>query len=194
MIAASSRRLVLTASTLVFLSMPALAKEQIVAYVPNWVDLKSFAETIDYTKVTHINVAFENPVNDSGELSFHPQDEFLIAKAHANHVKILVSIGGGSTGSNKTLQAHYFTSCPSPAPRVRGKARVLCHRSRFRRPGRRHRRRCDQPGLRGVRSRAFLRPQAERQIADRGVVARLRWQERPRFGVRALRFHQRDGL
>ena len=86
----------------------ASAQKKLVAYVPNWIDLASFADTIDYARVTHINIAFENPADNSGALSFHPIDETLIAKAHANKVPVLVSIGGGGAADNKTLQARYF--------------------------------------------------------------------------------------
>lgn len=82
--------------------------EKVVAYVPNWVDLKSFAETIDYAKLTHIDIAFENPTNDNGDLSFNAKDDALIAKAQANQVKVLVSIGGGAASGDKILQARYF--------------------------------------------------------------------------------------
>src|SRR5580765_4582442 len=51
------------------------AQEKVVAYVPNWVDLKALSDAIDYPKLTHINIAFENPSNDAGDLSFNPQDE-----------------------------------------------------------------------------------------------------------------------
>ena len=83
------------------------AGQRVVAYVPNWVDLAAFADTIDYAKLTHINIAFENPTNDSGDLSFNRQDEKLIAKAQAAHVKVLVSIGGGSASGDKTLLKRY---------------------------------------------------------------------------------------
>src|SRR5882672_12737549 len=72
------------------------AQDKVVAYVPNWVDLSSFSETIDYSKLTHINIAFENPTNDLGDLSFSRRNEVLITKAKANQVKILISIGGGA--------------------------------------------------------------------------------------------------
>jgi GH18 family chitinase len=87
---------------------PALhAQHKVVAYVPNWIDLNSFAATIDYAKLTHINVAFENPSNDAGDLSFNRKNQALLTQAHANHVKILVSIGGGSASGDKALQARY---------------------------------------------------------------------------------------
>lgn len=85
-----------------------LADEKLVAYVPNWIDLPAFAETIDYSKLTHINLAFENPSNSAGDLSFSKADEALIKKAHAHQVKVLVSIGGGTASGDKILQSRYF--------------------------------------------------------------------------------------
>ena len=92
---------------LLLMSATLSAAPRIVAYVPNWVDLRAFTETIDYAKLTHINIAFENPVNDSGDLSFNRQDDGLIAKAQAHHVKVLVSIGGGSASGDKALLKRY---------------------------------------------------------------------------------------
>lgn len=86
----------------------AQAQPKVVAYVPNWVDLHSFCGKIDYAKLTHINIAFENPINAEGDLSFNPQDEVLIAAAHTNHVRVLISIGGGSASGDKVLLARYF--------------------------------------------------------------------------------------
>jgi GH18 family chitinase len=100
--------LVLLVSSLTASPTAVEGRDKVVAYVPNWVDLESFSETIDYSKITHINIAFENPTNDQGDLSFHKKNEILIAKAHARSVKILVSIGGGSASGNKTLKARYF--------------------------------------------------------------------------------------
>lgn len=80
----------------------------VVAYVPNWIDLPAFAKSIDYGKLTHVNIAFENPTNDAGDLSFNPKDDALIAEAHARGVKALVSIGGGAASENKPLLDRYF--------------------------------------------------------------------------------------
>jgi chitinase len=90
------------------MSIAAQAEKRVVAYVPNWVDLKTFSETIEYSKLTHINIAFENPKNDEGDLSFNAKDQFLIDKAKANKVKVLISIGGGAASGNKNLQKRYF--------------------------------------------------------------------------------------
>jgi chitinase len=84
------------------------AQPRVVAYVPNWIDLNSFSQKIDYEKVTHINVAFENPTNAAGDLSFNKRNQVLIAKAQEHNVKILVSIGGGSAAEDKTLKSRYF--------------------------------------------------------------------------------------
>jgi len=83
-------------------------ERRVVAYVPNWVELTTFAGTIDYAKLTHINIAFENPTNDAGDLSFNKKDQFVIDAARAHKVKVLVSIGGGAAAENKTLQPRYF--------------------------------------------------------------------------------------
>ncbi len=89
------------------IAAPVFAQPKIVAYVPNWIDLKSFSKTIDYAKITHINLAFENPTNDDGDLSFNEQNDLLIEAARTNHVKILMSIGGGSASTDKTLLRRY---------------------------------------------------------------------------------------
>jgi Glycosyl hydrolases family 18 len=86
----------------------------VVAYVPNWIALRPFAATLDYARVTHLNIAFENPLNDSGELSFNAEDEALIAAAHDHGVKVLVSIGGGSASGNKAMKARYAHLLSSP--------------------------------------------------------------------------------
>lgn len=84
------------------------AQPRVVAYVPNWINLPAFAETIDYARLTHINIAFENPRDAEGTLSFNPKNTALIAKARTNQVKILLSIGGGAAAGNRSLQERYF--------------------------------------------------------------------------------------
>jgi chitinase len=84
------------------------AQPKVVAYVPNWIDLKAFAPEIDYAKLTHINIAFENPKDANGVLSFHEGDKVVIKQAHERGVKVLVSIGGGSASENKAMRERYF--------------------------------------------------------------------------------------
>jgi chitinase len=86
----------------------ATGPNRVVAYVPNWNDVSALAETIDYTHLTHINIAFENPSNPEGDLSFNPKNDLLIARAHKHHVPVLISIGGGSASEDKPLLARYF--------------------------------------------------------------------------------------
>ena len=104
----STLQTILGALALLALSAPSYAENRVVAYVPNWIDLDSFSETIDYAKITHLNIAFENPTNADGDLSFRKKNDVLIAKARANRVKILVSIGGGSASGDKALLSRYF--------------------------------------------------------------------------------------
>jgi chitinase len=94
---------------LVAIGATAQAKKMVVAYVPNWIDVESFVKTIDYKKITHINIAFENPINDEGDLSFDAKNDLIVRAARANRVKVLISIGGGSASGDKVLQARYFS-------------------------------------------------------------------------------------
>lgn len=94
--------------------LEAAGKKKVVAYVPNWIDLEKFSETIDYAKLTHINIAFENPVDDVGNLSFNEKNVALIKRAHAAKVKVLVSIGGGGASTNEQLKARYFSLISDP--------------------------------------------------------------------------------
>ena len=93
---------ILVVMALLFLRTVAQAQERVVAYVPNWIDLSSFADTIGYSKVTHLNIAFENPTNDRGDLSFNRKNEALLIRAKTHRVPVLVSIGGGSASGDKT--------------------------------------------------------------------------------------------
>jgi hypothetical protein len=107
----------------------AQAQPRVVAYVPRWIDLDAFSETIDYAKLTHINVAFENPIDEEGNLSSSTKDSVLIAKAQTNHVKILISIGGGSASGNKTLLNRY-SQLLSPTNRAAFAAKLSDYVSR----------------------------------------------------------------
>jgi GH18 family chitinase len=68
---------VLVGLALLIFVVPSHAQGRVVAYVPNWIDVKSFSETIDYAKLTHINIAFENPVDAEGNLSFNAKNTIL---------------------------------------------------------------------------------------------------------------------
>ena len=63
---------------------------RIIGYVPNWIDVTSFAQNFDYKKVTHLNYAFQNP-NAAGDLADDNNGlTVLVEKAHQNKVKVLM--------------------------------------------------------------------------------------------------------
>lgn len=97
------------AGLLLALSPTLHAGMRVVGYAPNWGDTVALSANLDYAKLTHLNIAFENPVNDDGDLSFNPKNTRLITEAHRHHVKVLVSIGGGSASDDKILKARYFS-------------------------------------------------------------------------------------
>lgn len=85
------------------------AQVKIVGYVPNWVNLTTFSSSFDYSRVTHLNIAFKNP-NDNGDLpNLTVGEQSLVNAAHQNGVKVLVSIAGGAASENATIRNRYFT-------------------------------------------------------------------------------------
>ena len=90
------------------MSADAQKQKVVIGYLPNYNDIASQINAIDYSKLTHIDVAFENPTNDTGDFSFNEAETALIEKAHQNHVKVLVSIAGGGASQDKDLSARYF--------------------------------------------------------------------------------------
>lgn len=53
------------------------------------------ADQVDYSKVTHINIAFVNP-DSLGNFEVMPGLKTFADKMHGKHVKVLASIGGGA--------------------------------------------------------------------------------------------------
>lgn len=84
-----------------------VAQKKVIAYVPNWVDLNSFSSSIQYSKLTHINIAFENP-DANGYLSFNSGSNTIINAAHAQNVKVFVSLGGGAVSEGGAIRDNYF--------------------------------------------------------------------------------------
>jgi chitinase len=83
------------------------SQTKVIAYVPNWINLNTFANTIQYSKLTHINIAFENPTSN-GTLSFQSGNDAIIQTAHSNNVKVFVSLGGGSASEDANQRNIYF--------------------------------------------------------------------------------------
>ncbi|KAF2327922.1 glycosyl hydrolase family 18 protein [Flavobacterium ginsenosidimutans] len=84
-----------------------VAQKKVIAYIPNWIDLNAFSSTIQYSKLTHINIAFENP-DANGYLSFNSGSNTIINAAHAQNVKVFVSLGGGSVSEGGAIRDNYF--------------------------------------------------------------------------------------
>ncbi|WP_459640652.1 glycosyl hydrolase family 18 protein [Flavobacterium sp. CGRL2] len=85
----------------------ATAQKKVIAYIPNWIDLNAFSSTIQYSKLTHINIAFENP-DANGYLSFNSGSNTIINAAHAQNIKVFVSLGGGSVSEGGPIRDNYF--------------------------------------------------------------------------------------
>lgn len=83
-------------------------RPKVVAYVPTWVDLAAYSKQVDYSKLTHINLAFENPTNEEGDLGFHEKYKALIDRAHENRVQVLISICGGAASECEATRERYF--------------------------------------------------------------------------------------
>jgi GH18 family chitinase len=84
-----------------------IAQKKVIAYIPNWIDLNAFSGTVQYNKLTHINIAFENP-DANGYLSFNSGNNAIINAAHAQNVKVFVSLGGGSISEGGAIRDNYF--------------------------------------------------------------------------------------
>lgn len=78
------------------------AQYKVVGYIPNYQDA-----VIDFSKVTHVNLAFEN-ADDQGNLSFSARNNAYIREAHRQGVKVLISLGGGYASEDTLIQKRYF--------------------------------------------------------------------------------------
>lgn len=99
---------ILLATLAVSLCGVARADKLVVGYLPNWHDLSSLVSTIEYDKLTHLDLAFANPIDDGGTLSWNPSDALVIEAAHAHHVKAMISIGGGGVSEDSAGRQRYF--------------------------------------------------------------------------------------
>ena len=92
------------------LSQTSLAQTKVVGYIPSYTNMVAVADRTDLTKLTHINLAFLNP-NSSGAVASGTNPvcmsnpaggnvsgadiAYVVNKAHAAGVKVLVSMAGG---------------------------------------------------------------------------------------------------
>lgn len=91
---------------LAFFPFKSEGQKKIVGYLPNSVDVHSFSRAFDFSKITHLNIAFENP-DEQGNLSYNNSNDILIKSAKAKKVKVLVSIAGGGVSVNPEKIALY---------------------------------------------------------------------------------------
>ncbi len=88
---------------------------KLVAYLPDWNgSFASFAKSVDFSKMTHLNLAFVNPPSCGGPCTSNSNMTFsigqsdadiatLVNAAHSAGAKVLASIGGGG-GDQQILQ------------------------------------------------------------------------------------------
>lgn len=78
------------------------AQFKIVGYIPNFstAAMVEYVNTFDFSKVTHVNVAFFNPdVKGNFPKAKGIGVDEIVRKAHAKNVKVLLSLAGGSDQS-----------------------------------------------------------------------------------------------
>jgi GH18 family chitinase len=76
---------------------PAEAQFKVVGYLPTWAGAVS---DVQFNKLTHVNYAFLIPTSNGGYQPIEDPAKLqsLVSAAHANGVKVLVSVGGGGGG------------------------------------------------------------------------------------------------
>jgi chitinase len=83
---------------------------KVVGYIPNYNgSLTSWAGKVDFTKMTHLNLAFAlaNASNDWSMGASDADVKAIVDKAHAAGVKVLASLGGG--GGDQSVIGRYNT-------------------------------------------------------------------------------------
>lgn len=80
----------------------------IVGYIQDPQDAPAKTDRIDFKKITHLNVAFANPIDTAGNLSLPTNLVEIVSRAHHYGVKVLISIGGGYVSTTDTEREKYF--------------------------------------------------------------------------------------
>lgn len=82
---------------------------KVIGYLPKYTStLADHLNAFDFTKITHLNIAFFNPdVNGNFPTSQGTGLDTIVSKAHLNNVKVLISLGGGS---NQSQYANLLTA------------------------------------------------------------------------------------
>lgn len=89
---------------LIIASFFSRAQFRVIGYVPSW---SGDVNAVQYSKLTHINYAFLLPTSTGG---LQPLDgasklQLLVSLAHANGVKVLISVGGWNNGDDSGFES-----------------------------------------------------------------------------------------
>lgn len=103
---------------------------RIVGYVPNWIDVVAFANNFDYSKVTHLNYAFQNPDASGNLTESNIGLATLVSKAHQSSVKVLVSMGGASS-ANDPLKSNYQNLISTTEKRAAFISKILAYTDKY---------------------------------------------------------------
>ncbi len=84
----------------IFLANNTNAQFRIVGYLNTWDNFPKSAATINYSQITHMNIAFANP-DEKGNLTSFAGLQGVADNAHQHNVKVLMSLGGAELSGTK---------------------------------------------------------------------------------------------
>src|SRR5436190_17317753 len=81
----------------------ATAQFRVIGYMPSWT---GDVNTVQYSKLTHINYAFLLPTASGGIQAIENPSKLqsLVSLAHANGVKVMISVGGWNNGDDSGFE------------------------------------------------------------------------------------------
>jgi chitinase len=88
---------------LLLAAAPGWAQFRVIGYMPSWAGSVS---SVQYSKLTHINYAFLLPTSTGGlqPIENPAKLQSLVSTAHANGVKVLISVGGWNNGDDSAFE------------------------------------------------------------------------------------------
>jgi predicted transglutaminase-like cysteine proteinase len=95
---------VITLLLLILASFQASAQFKVVGYMPSW---SGSVSAVQYSKLTHINYAFLLPTATGGLQPIENPSKLqsLVNTAHANGVKVMISVGGWNGGDDSAFES-----------------------------------------------------------------------------------------
>jgi GH18 family chitinase len=81
----------------------AAAQFKVIGYMPSWA---GDVNAVQYSKLTHINYAFLLPTSTGGIQAIENPSKLqsLVSLAHANGVKVMISVGGWNNGDDSGFE------------------------------------------------------------------------------------------